>query len=196
MEKWLKHYLGDCTIIPSVATSESLKYIVEHSNFPCIMLKMGDINTIRNIVTYIHKHHKFVMIHMDSVKGISKDKAGIHYFKRIGVDIIITMKSQHIRMIKDEGIKAILGTFLIDSASVQLTIQNLRTSKPDAVVVMPMTVPDQIYEKIITCSEAPVIAGGLGIDKEIIDHVLTLPVEACAITDQALLKEYDIVPLR
>ncbi len=187
---WLDEYLHDKKMIPSVANKESLKFMVEETDFPCIMLKMGNINTIPSIVSYIHKHGKTVMLHLDSVKGISKDKAGMHFFKRIGVEMIITMKSQHIRMIKDEGMKAILGTFLVDSSSFELTLQNIQTNRPDAIIVMPMTIPDQIYEKIREHSDLPIIAGGMGLDKTIIDHVLELPVSACSVTNWEILKHY------
>lgn len=190
MESRLEELLKEDRLIPSAANSEQLKYALEETSFSCIMLKMGDINTIGKIIAHIHKCDKKVMLHMDSLKGISKDKSGIHYLKRMGADALLTMKSQNIRMIKDEGIYAILGTFLVDSSSVNLTIQNVHANKPDAMIVMPMTVPDEVYKMLRECTKIPIMAGGLGVNMEIINHVLELGVKACAVTDREILNQY------
>ena len=187
----LNDLLKEDRIIPSVSNLDQLRYAVEKKTFSCIMLKMGDINSIGKLSAYIHKYHKTVMLHIDSVKGISKDRAGIHYLKRIGIDAIITMKSQNIRMIKEEGIYAILGTFLVDSSSVSLTIQNIHGNKPDAIIAMPMTIPDSVYETLRQNARIPIMAGGLGVNKEIIDHVLDLGIRACAVTDRNILMRYE-----
>lgn len=186
----LNTLLKEDRIIPSVSNLEQLRYAVEKRAFSCIMLKMGDINSIGKLSAYIHKYHKTIMLHMDSIKGISKDKAGIHYLKRIGIDSIVTMKSQNIRMIKEEGLYAILGTFLVDSASVSLTIQNIHGNKPDAVIAMPMTIPDSVYETLRQNTQIPMMAGGLGVNQAIIDHVLELGIRACTVTNRRVLEQY------
>lgn len=188
--EYLDTLLKDSRIIPSVSTMEQLRYAVEKDSFSCIMLKMGDINSIGKLVAYVHKYHKTVMLHLDSIKGISKDRAGIHYLKRIGVDSIVTMKSQNIRMVKEEGIYAILGTFLVDSASVSLTVQNINGNKPNAIIAMPMTIPDSIYELLKENSQIPIIAGGLGVSREIIEHALSLGSRACTVTKHEVLEQY------
>ncbi|MCI8485346.1 MAG: glycerol-3-phosphate responsive antiterminator [Lachnospiraceae bacterium] len=191
MKNKLEELLREDRMIPSVSTVEQLKYAVERCSFSCIMLKMGDINTIGKMIAHIHKYEKSAMVHLDSIKGISKDKSGIHYLRRIGVDSLITMKSQNIRMIKEEGIHSVLGTFLVDSSSVAVTLQNMHTNKPDAVIAMPMTIPDSIYEILQENTQIPIMAGGLGMSREIIDHVLGLGVRACAVTDKNILEQYE-----
>lgn len=191
MDQKLDELLKGAKVIPSAATMEQLKYIVEHTTFPCVMVKLGDINTIGKVVAYVHQKKKKVMLHMDSVKGISNEKAGFHYLKRIGVDAVITMKSQYIRMIREEEMLAILGTFLVDSASVNLTVQNIYTNKPDAIIAMPMTIPDEVYEKLKGNGKIPVLAGGLGVSCEIVDRVLELGISACAVTDKEIYKIYE-----
>ncbi len=190
MEGRLEKLLGEDRLIPSVSNLEQLKYAVEQTGFSCIMLKMGDINTIGKMVAHIHKHNKTVMLHIDSLKGISKDKAGIHYLKRMGADSLLTMKSQNIRMVKEEGVYAVLGTFLVDSSSLHLTLQNIHANKPDAVIAMPMTVPDEVYGILQKSTSIPIMAGGLGMDMDIINHVLGLGIRACAVTDRKILEQY------
>ena len=197
LEELLKNY----KLIPSAANKASLKFAVEQTDYPCIMLKMGDINTLRKYTTYIHEYGKTVMVHIDSIKGISKDKAGFHYMKRIGVDAIISMKPQYIKMIREEDIHAILGVFLVevlhcpcymfaDSASVSYAVQNIHFTKPDSVIVMPMTIPDETFEYLQKSVNVPILAGGLGIHERIISHVLSLGITACPVTNQELLKKY------
>ena len=187
----IEELLRGSLIIPSVSNMEHLKFAVEKTKFPCVMVKMGDLNNIGTIVHYIHKAEKRVLLHIDSIKGISRDKAGFHYLKRIGVDAVITMKSQNIRMIKEEGMIAILGTFLVDSASINLTIQNIHSNKPDAIVAMPMTIPEEVYGKLKDCSRVPILAGGLGVNGDIVDQVLNAGVCACAVTDRQVYLPYE-----
>jgi len=189
-QKW-KELLKDTKVIPSASTIEQLKYIVEETTFPCVMVKLGDINNIEKIVAYVHQKKKAIMLHMDSVKGISNEKAGFHYLKRIGVDAINTMKPQYIRMIKEENMLAVLGTFLVDSASISNTFQNIYANKPDAVIVMPMTVPDEIYINLMENTKIPILGGGLGIRQDIVDHVLELGVASCVVTDRQVYKKFE-----
>lgn len=180
--------LGGFRAIPSCANTANLKFAVEQTRYPCVMLKMGDINTLKRYVAYIHKFEKKVLVHVDSIKGISRDKAGFHYMNRIGVDGIITMKPQNIKMIKEEEIHATLGVFLVDSASVTSAIQNIQMMKPDSVIAMPMTIPKEVYGQLKKCVGIPILAGGLGVSEEILTSVLSMGVEACAVTDQTMLK--------
>lgn len=149
-------------IIPSVSNMEHLKFAVEKTKFPCVMVKMGDLNNIGTIIHYIHKAEKRVLLHIDSIKGISRDKAGFHYLKRIGVDAVITMKSQ-----------------------------NIHSNKPDAIVAMPMTIPEEVYAKLKDCSRVPILAGGLGVNGDIVDQVLNAGVCACAVTDRQVYLPYE-----
>ena len=178
------------TIVPSCATPEQLNYIVKETDWPCVMLKMGEVGNIRGIIHFIHKYGKKVMVHLDSLRGIAKDKEGARYLKYIGVDSIISMRAQNIRMLHDAGMTTILGAFLVDSASVNQTIQNVRNTKPDILVSMPITVPDEIYQKLQEELSIPIMAGGLGVDSDVIDHAISCGVQAIAVTDRKILDYY------
>ena len=170
-------------IIPSCVNNGQLKYAAEETDYEYIMLKMGDIFTVRKMANYLHSRGKKMMVHLDSLKGVTRDSTGFEFLKKSGVDSVITMKSRQIRMIKDSGITAVLGCFIVDSASLEQTIINTHSNKPDAIIVMPMTVPDTVYEKIREACDVTILAGGLGVNREIIRHVLDQGVSACAVTD-------------
>lgn len=178
---------GDC-IIPSVTSVEELNFFLKHTQHPWVCLKMGDINSLVSIISTIHKHDRKVMLHLDSVKGINKDKEGIRWLKRIGTDAVITMKSQHIKMIRDQNLYAILGSFIVDSASVNQTVQNIRTNKPDAVLIMPMSIPHSIYETL-QAEHTCILAGGLGTEHSIIQQSLDCGSCACVVTDRKRITE-------
>lgn len=175
-------------IIPSVTSMKELSHVLTDTSLQWICLKMGDVNTLPSINALIHRYGRKAVIHQDSIKGVAKDKEGIVYFKRAGVDAVITMKSQNVRIIRETGLFAILGSFIVDSSAVVQTLQNLKNNTPDALLVMPMTVPGSIYQKFLQFS-IPVIAGGLGREHQIIQDTLDWGVSACIVTDTGLIAE-------
>lgn len=72
-----------------------------------------------------------------------------------------------------------------------MTIQNIHGNKPDAIIAMPMTIPDSVYEILKQNTRILIMSGGLGVNKEIIDHVLDLGIRACAVTDRDILDKYE-----
>lgn len=60
----LNDLLKEDRIIPSVSNLDQLRYAVEKRAFSCIMLKMGDINSIGKLSAYIHKYQKTVMLQL------------------------------------------------------------------------------------------------------------------------------------
>ena len=190
MDNPLSYLTQGRVLVPSCASPDQLNYIAKETDWPCIMLKMGEVGNIRGIVNYIHKHGKKVMVHLDSLKGIAKDKEGARYLKQIGVDAIISMRAQFIRTLHDAGMVTILGAFLVDSASVNQTIQNVRNNKPDILCSMPVTVPDEIYRKLLDHIQVPIMAGGLGVDAGVIDHAISCGVQTIAVTDRKLVDHY------
>lgn len=183
-----KNTLFNNLIIPSVTTPEELDFFLKHTSHNWVCLKMGDINSLVSIVSIIHKNKRKVMLHLDSIKGIAKDKDGIKYLKRIGIDAIITMKSQHLKMIREENIFSILGSFIVDSAAVSQTLQNIKTGKPDAILIMPMTVPSSVYQELhkeIPC----IIVGGLGKEHDAIQDAFDHGACACIVSDKKRITE-------
>ena len=98
-------------VIPSVHQRKELLYAIEKTAADWIMLKLGDINTLPQLVGHIHRAGKKVMVHQDSIKGIARDKMGIQYMANCGVDCVITMKSQCMKYIKESGMMAAFGFF-------------------------------------------------------------------------------------
>jgi len=148
-------------VIPSVHQRKELLYVMEETIVGWIMLKLGDVNTLSRLVKLIHQSGKRVMVHQDSIKGIARDKMGIQYMGNCGVDCVITMKSLCIKYIKDAGMFAAFGFFIIDSDAYRTGLMNIKECDPDGVILMPGTIPEQIIKAIAGETTAPIMLGGL-----------------------------------
>lgn len=153
-------------IIPSVHQRKELLYAMEKTNADWIMLKLGDVNTLPQLVGYIHRSGKKVMVHQDSIKGIARDKMGIQYMANCGVDCVITMKSLCVKYIKDADMISAFGFFVIDSDAYRSGLFNVKEQEPDIVILMPGTIPARIIQDLKRETKAPIILGGLMTTKE------------------------------
>lgn len=124
-------------------------------------LLMGDIMTLPNYVRDLQKHEMKVFVHLDFVDGIANDKSGIEFIaKKVKPDGIITTKKHLIKHAKDEDLITIQRLFLIDNSAIDKGIQMIRSSKPDAVEVLPGLIP-KVITKLTDITPLPIIVGGL-----------------------------------
>lgn len=175
-------------LIHSIANEQELQFFLHESPHVWGCLKTGDINTLEGTLEDIRKVGKRVFIHLDSIKGIGKDKEGIEYLAAMGVEAVITMKSQYIRTIREAGLYSVLGSFLVDSSAVTHTLLNIKTAKPDLLLIMPMSVPGMVYKRLVQSGTA-LIAGGLGTDHEVVQNALDHGAIGCIITSRERLSE-------
>ena len=188
----LKACLRANPILPSVANEQELEWFFSQTRHRVCCLKTGDINTLDSILNRIQKQEKHALVHLDSIRGVAKDREGIEYLAALGTEAVITMKSQQVRLIQDEGLFTILGSFLIDSSAVQQTLNNIRQTKPDAALIMPMSVPRFVYEKLRQVAPC-LLAGGMGAEHEIIQSALDYGAAGCIVTSpQRLAEEYRV----
>ncbi len=103
---------------------------------------------------------KKLFVHIDLAKGIGKDESGIHFLHRIGIDGIISTKINIIKMARDCGLSTVQRFFIVDSHSVETTVEAVRTSRPDMIEIMPGTVP-KVIVRLQKLTDIPLIAGGL-----------------------------------
>lgn len=59
-----------------------------------LFLLKGDAFQLAPFVDQAHQRGKGVVVHVDLVSGIGKDRAGIQYLRQTGIDAIITSRSQ------------------------------------------------------------------------------------------------------
>lgn len=159
-------------VIASVNTMEDFLDAVNSSQVACIMLKFGDIENLMDLVKTAHYHKKYVIVHIDAVKGIARDIFGIRYLAKIGVDCIDTTKPQLIAAIKSAGMIALQVMFLVDTEALRMGIDSINKNKPDAVIIMPMSIPASVLKKIEKNIGCKIILGGLAASRSDIDKAI------------------------
>lgn len=80
--------------------------------------------------------------------------------KSIGVDGIISTKTNIIKLAKEEQLSTVQRFFIVDSRSIDSTIESIKQSKTDMIEIMPGIIPKAI-SKIKKEIFIPIIAGGL-----------------------------------
>lgn len=119
----------------------------------------ADLLTLEEKIKSAHEAHKLVMVHLDLAEGIGKDRTGVAYLTKCGVDGIITTKSNLIRYAKEQGLIAIQRCFALDSRGLDSIADTLHNTTPHLMEIMPGVIP-KVIERF-SKSGIPVIAGGL-----------------------------------
>lgn len=121
---------------------------------------MPNILTLKKDADKAHAVGKKMFIHIDFAEGVGKDKYGILYTKAAGVDGIISTRVNIIKLARESGVFTVQRFFIVDSRSVDTTVESLKASKADMIEVMPGIVP-KVIKKLKDTVDTPIIAGGL-----------------------------------
>lgn len=119
----------------------------------------ADILTLAEKLASAHRAGKLVMVHIDLTEGLGKDRAGIAYLAKCGVDGVISTKGSLIRYAKEQGLIAIQRCFALDSRGLESIADALKSTTPHMLEIMPGVIPKAIAK--FAKSSIPVIAGGL-----------------------------------
>ena len=119
-----------------------------------------DLLNAANRVKKAHESGKRLFIHIDLATGIGKDESGISFLKGIGVDGIISTRTNIIKIAKKQGLFTVQRFFIVDSHSIDTTIETLKTSKADMIEIMPGTIA-KVIKRLKTELEMPIVAGSL-----------------------------------
>lgn len=157
-------------VCAAVRTKDDFEFSLG-SEVDVIFLLYSNIMTMKSYVDRAHDAGKTIFIHMDFVEGVGKDRAGLVYIKSIGVDGILTTKTNMIRPAKDLGLLTIQRFFIVDSHSVDTAVESIRIAKPDIVEIMPGVVEKKIKEFAEKVS-MEILAGGLIEFKEDVDAAI------------------------
>lgn len=145
----------------TVRRVEDLNEAIHHPNIGTIFLLGADINVLPSIIKKIHADNKVLLVHLDMLEGVGKDKAGIHLLARMGLRGLVTTKSNLVKFAGSEGMVVIQRLFVLDSESVKTGIKMASTVKPDAVEILPATVPQFVIQEMKDALGLPVLGGGL-----------------------------------
>lgn len=130
------------------------------SNTELIFDLAPNITALARKAEAAHAAHKKLYIHLDLAEGIGKDRYGIEYARSKGVDGIISTRVNIIRAAREAGLLTVQRFFIVDSHSLETTVDAIKSSKPDMIEVMPGIVP-KVIKNLKNKLTMPIIAGGL-----------------------------------
>ena len=148
-----------CHVIAAVRKQEDLETALQ-SGVGIIFDLSPDILTLCDTVKAAHRAGKKLYIHLDLATGIGKDKSGVLYAAKAGVDGIISTRVNIIKMAREAGLFTVQRVFIVDSQSIDTTVESLKAAKPDMVEIMPGIIP-KVIKRLVSKIDMPIIAGGL-----------------------------------
>jgi len=122
-----------------------------------------DIFALQESVAKAHAHGRLIFAHVDLIKGLGRDDAGVRFLGRsVGVDGVLTTRANLIGAAKKEGLIAIQRLFVLDSESLEAGLPTVERSAPDAVEILPGVILPAIAPQLASrAALPPLIAGGL-----------------------------------
>ncbi len=149
----------NCRIISATRSDEEFLRALAH-NTEIIFDLDPDLMNISVKVKKAHEAGKKYLTHVDLAKGLGKDESGVRFLRRIGVDGVISTKVGVIKLAREQGLLTVQRFFIVDSHSINTTVDSVRSSKPDMIEIMPGTLC-KVVERIKKSVDVPIIAGGL-----------------------------------
>ena len=130
------------------------------SNVDMVFLLHSNIMTVNQCVKEIHSAGKKAFIHVDFAEGIGKDRFGLEFLAKQGVDGVLTTRTNIVKSARDFNLITVQRFFIVDSHSVGTSIESIKISKPDIIELMPGIVTKKIKE-FSEKADMPIIAGGI-----------------------------------
>lgn len=122
-----------------------------------------DIFALQDSAARAHAEGRLIFAHVDLIKGVGRDEAGVRFLaKYVGVDGILTTRSNLVSPAKREGLIAVQRLFVLDSESLAAGLPTVEKAAPDAVEVLPGVILPTIAQELSARGALPpLIAGGL-----------------------------------
>ncbi len=130
------------------------------SKVDVVFLLHSNIMTIDKRIEAIHEAGKKALIHLEFAEGVGKDRAGIDFLATKKADGILTTRTNIVRLAKEFGLITVQRFFLVDSHSLNTSVESIRISKPDIIELMPGIVTKKIKE-FSQIVDMPIVAGGI-----------------------------------
>lgn len=159
------------TIIPTVRKLKDFDDALK-SVSKVVFLSDVHIGNLEILVKKCHEHKKMVLVNTDLIGGFNADIIGVKLLKDLfKVDGIIASNSMVINLSKSIGLYTIQRFFLIDSRGVDSGLKILKTSKSDAIEILPGLICTEFRDQIRQVSDAPLIGAGFIKEKPTIYNI-------------------------
>jgi glycerol uptake operon antiterminator len=157
----LEYALKKKPIVTAITRDTDLKEALQSSATVAFILS-ADILSLADTVERIHAADKLTFVHLDLMTGIARDASGIKFLANsIGVDGVVTTRSNLIPIAKQHQLITVQRTFILDSVSIDQALKTMHDSRPDAMEVLPGLVIPHVIHLFKSNRNMPIIAGGL-----------------------------------
>ena len=146
-------------VAAALKSSDDMLVALDSDALLLFMLK-GDAFQLAPFVAQAHQRGKGIVVHVDLVSGIGKDRAGIQYLHQAGVDAIITSRSQLVSAGHAEGLVTIQRLLLVDDSALETGVRTISRAAPDIVEVLPGIIFPEIASTLQQLLPGPFVAGG------------------------------------
>jgi glycerol uptake operon antiterminator len=153
------HLAREYPVAAAMKSQEDMQVALDSDALLLFLLK-GDALQLTSFVTQAHQRGKGVVVHVDLVSGIGKDRAGIQYLHQIGVDAIITSRTQLVSAGRAEGLTTIQRLLLVDDSALETGVRTIARAAPDIVEVLPGIIFPDVATVLQKLLPGPFIAGG------------------------------------
>jgi glycerol uptake operon antiterminator len=138
-----------------------------------IFLLAGDIFNLIDIEEHMRAPGHLFLLHLDLMRGIARDQAGITYLKKcFGIDGIISTHANIIHHARKLQLIALQRLFIVDSESLKSGARLVHSSSPDSVEILPGIILPFIQDSLRQLDLPPIVAGGLIKTREEVDRIL------------------------
>ncbi len=146
-------------VAAAIKSNEDMELALR-SDVQLLFLLKGDAFQLAPFVEQAHEYGKGIVVHVDLVSGLGKDRAGIHYLHQMGVDAIITSRSQLVSAGRAEGLVTIQRLLLVDDSALETGVRTIARAAPDVVEVLPGVIFPSVAPMLQQMLPGPFIAGG------------------------------------
>lgn len=153
------HLAREYPVAAAMKSQEDMQVALDSDALLLFLLK-GDALQLTSFITQAHRRGKGVVVHVDLVSGIGKDRAGIQYLHQIGVDAIITSRTQLVSAGRAEGLTTIQRLLLVDDSALETGVRTIARAAPDIVEVLPGIIFPDVATALQKLLPGPFIAGG------------------------------------
>ncbi len=146
-------------VAAAIKSSQDMQFALD-SDVRLLFILKGDAFQLAALLEQAHQRGKGVVVHVDLVSGIGKDRAGIQYLHEAGVDAIITSRSQLVAAGKAEGLVTIQRLLLLDDYGLETGVHTIARAAPDLVEILPGIIFPEMIGVLRQLLPGPFIAGG------------------------------------
>ncbi len=147
------------SVAAAIKSNEDIQVALDSDALLLFILK-GDAFLLAPFVAQARERGKRLVVHVDLVSGVGKDRTGIQYLHDIGVDAIITSRSQLVSAGKAEGLITIQRLLLLDDSALETGVRTIARAAPDIVEVLPGIIFPEMAPTLRQLLPGPFIAGG------------------------------------